>query len=228
MKNKIKYICFLLLVCVISPLLLCGCGKLRELELKSPLSEEERIYYTDEAFDTFVQNENGEFSKIPHIYVVYSDGTRSADVSHSPNISYSGYDLKKPGEQAVTVTYTEDGEEITATYKIYVEQTEPDRLEADDNIHYTAGCFYVGDKFTTYSEESGTPRGVTLTVYYNHTDKSPKLYFTNDENVKGAVFDTSACELDQNGCFTKAGVFEIKVNYMGLNTSYKITVCERG
>lgn len=98
-------------------------------------------------------------------------------------------------------------------------------IEAEDPLHLDFGAFRVGDKFTTYenTEERGE---VGVTVWVHKSDKNaPHIgYFTNDVEMKSLVVDSSGCKLDEKGCFTEAGVFTVKLNFEGFETTYDIRV----
>ena len=203
----------------------CGRGDMRRLDFVSPLSADDQVYYVGQEFDTVRDTREGKFYMIPAVYVVYSNGLRSEDVSHSENIRFSGYDPSRTGEQTIKVKYTENGHSITGKYKIAVAARTVARIEAEDNLHLYADPFKVGDRFVTCSErDNGDPFGVTVWLYYNDPNSEKEGFFTVDEEIADAVFDTSGCLLDEDGRFTEAGEFEVKILFCGCETSYKIRV----
>lgn len=212
---------------VVIMLLVSSCsGNFERLEFSSPLTEEERVYYTGQQLDTIAETERGAYSKIPQIYVVYKDGSRSEDVSQTDKVSFSGYDLEKEGDQTVTVTYREGMNTVKATYDITVLKREICYIEADDTYH----CLYpftVGEKFvTSETDESGIKRGVTVTFRYNDPENPSEAFFADDPKLEGIVFDTSGCFLDEEGRFTEAGTFTVQAVYEGMTATYKICVEE--
>ena len=226
LKNRILRTAMAVMTVVIM-LLACSCkGNLEKLEFVSPLTEEERVYYTGQQLDSMADTERGAFPKLPQVYVVYADGSRSEDVSHSDKISFSGYDLGKEGEQTVTVTYREGQNTIKATYGITVVKRDILYIEADDTYH----CLYpftVGDKFViSETEEDGIKRGVTVTFRYNDPDNPSEAFFADDPALEGITFDTSGCLLDEEGRFTEAGTFTVQAVYHGMTATYKICVAE--
>ena len=222
-----RLLSLLLIVCMAALLIGCSASG-ATMEFGSELEDDDRVYYTGQEFDAYVKNADGAMiPKIPHVYIVYADGTRSEDVSHSENIVFSGYDLTKTGQQGVTVTYTENGRKITGRYLISVEQTVIERMTASDTTHFGRGSFNVGESFTTYTEtEPGVGRGVSVTFTYNDPSKADDVYYANAPELDGIVFDTSECALDQSGRFTKAGEFTVYVKFKNFETSYKITVTD--
>lgn len=208
-------------------LLLSSCGgNIEKLEFQSHLTDEERIYYTGQEFDTMVSTAGGMFSKIPEIYAVYRDGKRSEDVSHTDKVSFSGYDPNTEGTQTITVTYREDGSSIKATYSITVRRRELCYMEADDTYRFL-NPFKVGDKFVTSEiTEDGAKRGVTITFRYNDPENPSESFFADDPSLDGLVFDTSGCRLDQAGRFTEAGTFTVQAVYKGLTATFKIRVTD--
>ena len=98
-------------------------------------------------------------------------------------------------------------------------------IEAEDPLHNEFGSFKVGDKFTTYQkDENGTEVGVTVWVHKNDKEKPYVAYFTNAKEMQSLKVDISDCKLDDNGCFTEPGVFSVKLEYSGFETSYDIRV----
>ena len=216
--------------CILFGCILTGCtrsGKVPvSLEFGSTLDGDARTYFTGQPFDCTVTDAYGnEVSKIPHVYAVYEDGSRSEDLSHSDRIRFSDYDLSKEGEQFVTVTYREGLTKLEGSYLIYVQQTRIERMTVSDPLHSDRGSFAVGEKFTVYTEpEPGVGRGVTVTLIYNDPSRENEVYFAVDPALEGIRFDTSACALDENGCFTEAGAFPVGVTFGELSASYRITV----
>ena len=98
-------------------------------------------------------------------------------------------------------------------------------IEAEDPLHLDFGAFTVGDKFTTYEKTAdGEEIGVTVWVHKENA-KTPYIgYFTNAKEMASLKVDSSACALDEAGCFTKAGVFTVTLDYMGFETTYDIRV----
>ena len=210
-------------------LLFSSCkGNLDRIELSSFLTEEERVYYTGQDLDTLVSTDRGTFSKIPGVFVVYADGSRSEDVSHSDNVRFSGYDPDTAGEQTITVTYREGMNQVKATYRITVRQRTLSYMEADDTYHYL-NPFEVGDAFVTSEVlEDGAKRGVTVTFRYNDPEKPTEAFFADDPALDGIVFDTTGCCLDEAGKFTEPGTFIVQVVYNGMTATYKIRVAAPG
>lgn len=201
-------------------------GNLASIELSSPLTDEERVYYTGQDFDTPVDTANGTFSKIPNVYVIYEDGTRSEDVSHSDSVTFSGYDAGKAGEQVITVTYREGKYTIKTKYTVTVRERELCYIEADDTYH-NIFPFEVGDRFVTSEiTENGAKRGVTVTFRYNDPNCPTEAFFADDPALDGIAFDTTGCLLDENGAFTQAGTFTVQIMYCGLTATYKIRVID--
>ena len=98
-------------------------------------------------------------------------------------------------------------------------------IEAEDPLHLDFGAFKVGDKFTTYEKtEDGGEVGVTVRVHQNDIDVPYVAYFTCAEEMQTLAVDSSACKLDENGCFTEAGVFTVRLAYKGFETTYNIRV----
>ena len=221
---------FLTVCAFVLALLLVSCGSADEdkLSVSDDRSQAQCTYYVGDTFDSYVSGPSGAVCRIPKIYVVKSDGTRSEDVSHSERITFSGYDLSSPGEQTVQVTYlTEEGKELKASYPITVVEEKILFIEAEDNLHLMSGCFHVGEKFTTYqTDEHGYEYGVTVWLHME-SEINPRIgFFTNEEKMREAVFDTSECKLDANGCFTEPGIFSVKVSFRGFEASYSIKVEE--
>ena len=119
-------------------------------------------------------------------------------------------------------------EETEITEESTEEKTNILFIEAEDPLHYDFGAFKVGDKFTTYekTEEKGEV-GVTVRVHQNDKDVPYIAYFTCAAEMNELKVDSSACELDENGCFTKPGEFTVKLEYKGFMTTYKIRVEEK-
>lgn len=105
------------------------------------------------------------------------------------------------------------------------EQTDILFIEAADPLHLDFGAFKVGDKFTTYEKnENGGEVGVTVRVHQRDIAVPYIAYFTCAEEMRTLAVDTSACKLDENGCFTEAGVFTVRLEYKGFETTYDIRV----
>lgn len=228
MKNNRKFcrIVALLLV-VVAILALSSCkNKSGEIELFSSLTDEERVYYTGQVFDTMVSTSNGTFSKIPEVYVVQDDGTRSEDLSHSDKVKFSGYDPNRAGEQTITVTYKDGSLKLKTTYTITVRERKLVYIEADDTFHYL-NPFKVGDKFVISEvRDEGVKRGVTITFRYNDPENPTEAFFADDPVLEGITFDTTGCSLDTEGKFTKPGTFYVLVRYRDMTATYKVRVLE--
>lgn len=98
-------------------------------------------------------------------------------------------------------------------------------IEAEDPLHLDFGAFKVGDKFTTYEKtEDGGEVGVTVRVHQNDIAAPYIAYFTCAEEMQSLTVDSSACKLDKNGCFTEEGVFTVRLEYKGFETTYNIRV----
>lgn len=220
-----KYISFVTVILIL--LFLCGCSKGKKpekLEFKSELDEQTRIYYVGDEFDSEIETENGKVSRIPKVFVLYDDGTRSADVSKSENIEFSGYDLSKVGKQSVTVEYTENGKTVTAKYEIQVEEQKVLFIEAEDPIRLNLMPFKVGEQFNTLFETDGIKRGVTVRLHMKDPSEPYVSYFTDAPELSSAEFDTSECKLDENGNFTEPGIFTVHINWKNFTADYQIKV----
>lgn len=223
-----KYICFVTVIFLL--LSLCGCGnngkKPEKLEFGSVLDEQTRVYYVGDEFDSEIETENGKVSRIPKVFVLYDDGTRSEDVSKSGNIEFSGYDLSKVGKQSVAVKYTENGKTVKAMYEIQVEEQQVLFIEAEDPIRLDLMPFKVGEKFNTLFEADGIKQGVTVRLHMKDPSEPYVSYFTDAPELCSAEFDTSECKLDENGNFTEAGIFTVYVKWNNFSADYKIRVEE--
>ena len=60
--------------------------------------------------------------KAGKMILTYNDGstTRPTTIKNNPKIQTSGYNLNEVGTQEVTITYKENGVEVTTTYEIEV------------------------------------------------------------------------------------------------------------
>lgn len=222
-----KYFC--MAVSILFLFLLCGCGgkKPMKIELKSELDDTARVYYVGDEFNSSVETEKGNISRIPRVFILYDDGTRSADVSVSDNISFSGYDLSKAGKQNVTVKYTENGETVTANYEIEVKEQEILFIEAEDPVRLNLMPFKVGEKFNTvFTSEDGKKHGVTIRLHMKDPSNPYVAYFADDPEVRSAKFDTGKCKLNDKGEFTEAGTYTVYVSLNGFSAQYDIKVEE--
>ena len=209
-----KYFC--VAVSILFLFLLCGCGgkKPVKLELKSELDDTARTYFVGDEFDSTVDTENGQVSRIPRVFVLYDDGTRSGDVSTSDKISFSGYDLSKTGKQNVTVKYTENGKTATTKYEIEVKNQEILFIEAEDPVRLDIVPFKVGEKFgTVFKTDDGTKYGVTIRLHMKDPSNPYVAYFADDSEVSSAKFDTRDCKLNDKGEFTEAGTYTVYVSF---------------
>lgn len=216
-----------LLLALIMMSVLSSCQKSSgSIELASSLTEEERVYYTGQEFDTMVSTSSGTFSKIPEVYVIMDDGSRSEDLSHSDKVKFTGYDPERAGEQVIKVTYRDGSLKIKTTYKITVRERELVYMEADDTFHYL-NPFKVGDKFVISEiRDDGAKRGVTITFRYNDPENPTEAFFADDPKLEGISFDTTGCALDAEGKFTQSGTFYVQVRYGDLTATYKVRVAE--
>lgn len=207
--------------------LLTACSEKLTLKVEFKLSEEDRVYYVGDELDGLIETENGAVWRIPEIYTVDGKGNLLEDISHSENVTYSGYDLSKTGKQIVTVTYLADNQEFETTYEIEVKEQSVLFIEASDPMHLTYGAFKVGDTFTTYGTNvNGDEVGVTVVLHMKDPSNPELKYFTNHEEMKSLIVDTSDCALDSSGKFTKAGTFTVRLTYKGFKTTYQIKVEE--
>ena len=103
---------------------------------------------------------NDEFTFGATVTAEYNDGT-TKDVTNNSGVSFSGYDMSTPGDQTVTVSYTESGETVYASYPITVKVRRLTSIELSGDYPTE---FNVGD---TFSHE-----GLVVTAYYD--DNSTK------------------------------------------------------
>ena len=202
---------------------LSGCRNEKAVSsLELVLPEGEWYYPVGDAFDSKGVTADGtEYSRVPRVYAVYEDGTRSDDISGK--VSFTGYDLSAEGAYTVTAEYRG----AKATYGITVINKTVLFIEAEDPFRSTVGSFRVGEPFNTYYlTEDGVERGLTVTVHYDSELEPQAAFFTNAPELADAVFDTSDCALDENGNFTKAGSFTVRVTLGGQTAGYSITVGE--
>lgn len=217
----------ILLVTLLLLSVLTACSEKLTLKVKFTLNEEDRVYYVGDELDSYVETENGPVCRIPEIYTVDSKGNLLDDISHSKNVTYSGYDMNKSGKQTVTVTYLADNEKLETTYEIEVKEQAILFIEASDPMHLTYGAFKVGDIFTTYgTNANGDEVGVTVVLHMKDSSTPEVKYFTNHKEMKDLKVDTSDCALDGSGKFTKAGTFTVRLTYRGFETTYQIKVEE--
>lgn len=215
------------LITVLLLSLLTACSKKMTLKVKFTLSEEDRVYYVGDELDGLIETENGAISRIPEIYTVDGNGNLSEDISHSENVTYSGYDLSKTGKQTVTVTYLSGNKKLKTTYEIEVKEQSVLFIEASDPMHLKYGAFKVGDEFTTYgTNANGDEVGVTVVLHMKDPANPELKYFTNHAEMKSLIVDTSDCALDASGKFTKPGTFTVFLTYKGFKTTYEIKVEE--
>ncbi len=217
----------ILLITVLFLSLLTACSSSLTLKTKFTLSEEDRVYYVGDELDSFIETANGSVCRIPEIYTQDGKGNRSEDISHSENVTFSGYDLSKTGKQTVKVTYIADGKTLETSYEIEVREQAVLFIEASDPKHLDYGAFKVGDEFTTYgTDKNGDEVGVTVVLHMKDPSKPELKYFTNHKEMKSLIVDTSGCALDSAGKFTKAGTFTVLLTYKGFKTTYEIRVEE--
>lgn len=206
---------------------LTACSEKLTLKVEFTLSEADRIYYIGDELDSFVETENGPVCRIPEIYTVNGNGELLKDISHSENVTYSGYDMNKAGKQTVKVTYLDDNNKLETAYEIEVKEQAVLFIEASDPMHLTYGAFKVGDTFTTYgTNANGDEVGVTVVLHMKDSSNPELKYFTNQKEMKDLKVDTSDCALDSSGKFTKAGTFTVRLTYQGFKTAYQIKVEE--
>ncbi len=223
--NSYKRCVPILLITVMFLSVLTACSEKLSLKVKFTLSEADRIYYVGDELDSFVETENGPVCRIPEIYTVNGKGKLLKDISHSENVTYSGYDMNKVGKQTVKVTYLADNEKLETTYEIEVKEQEILFVEACDPMHLTYGAFKVGDTFTTYgTNANGDEVGVTVVLHMKDSSNPELKYFTNHQEMKDLKVDTSDCALDSSGKFTKAGIFTVRLTLRGFKTTYQIKV----
>lgn len=222
MQKIAKKALFLCLVLALAVSALSACGKKTPVSLELVPPAEAGYYCVGDTFDSKgVSAEGKEYSRIPQVYAVYENGKRSKDLSKSGKVTFSGYDLSQEGEYTVTAEYRG----VKAEYGITVINKTVLFIEAEDPFRSTVGCFRVGEPFTTYYlTEDGVERGVTVWVHYESELEPQVGYFSNAPELAEAVFDTSECGLDENGRFTKAGVFTVRVTLGEMTTGYQITV----
>lgn len=217
----------ILLITALLLSLLTACSEKLTLQVKFTLSEEDRVYYIGDEFDGLIETENGVVSRIPEIYTVDGKGNLSEDISHSENVTYSGYDMNKTGKQTVTVTYLDGNKKLKTTYGIEVQEQSVLFIEASDPMHLSFGAFKVGDTFNTYgTDANGDEVGVTVVLHMKDPSNPELKYFTNHEEMKSLIVDTSDCTLDNSGKFTKPGIFNVHLTYKGFKTTYQIKVEE--
>ena len=230
-KYSFKSILSILTAAVLMLSLLTACSSkdktLVSLKLEFGLEDEERVYYVGDDFDSFVQTENGSVCRIPKIYAQDESGGKSEDISHSEYVTFSGYDMQSPGKQTVEVIYQNGDKYAEASYGIEVVEQKILFIEASDPMHLTYGAFKVGDEFTTYGlNKNGDEEGVTVVLHMEDPSNPQIAYYTNDEEMRDLQVDTSLCELDDAGKFTKPGTFTVRLTYHGFETTYQIKVEE--
>ena len=212
-----------MLVAVLLLSMLTACSEETTLEVRFPLSEEDRMYYVGDELDALIETGNGTVWRIPEIYTVDKNGKQLEEISHSEEVTYSGYDMDKTGKQTVTVTYSADNKELKTTYEIEVKEQSILFVEASDPMHLKYGAFKVGDEFTTYgTNANGDEVGVTVVLHMKDPSTPEVKYFTNHEDMRSLIVDTSECALDSSGAFTKAGIFTVHLTYNGFKTTYQI------
>ena len=225
-KYNFSRIFFGLLAGVLLLSMLTACGETKlTLKTNFTLNNEDRAYYKGDEFDSSVKTEKGTFCRIPQIFTVDDKGNKSEDISHSKNVTYSGYDMNKVGKQTVEVNYECEGKKAKTTYEIEVREQTILFIEASDPMHLNYGAFKVGDKFTTHGLNSdGDEFGLTVFLHMKDPSKPQVGYFTNAEMMKELEVDTSDCALDKSGRFTKPGTFTVLLTYKGFKTNYQIKV----
>ena len=232
-RRLLRFFAFLLLLSCLTVLFSACGGEETETSLTDQLlfvfdrNGEARCYYTGEPFDGTYEDENGTYSLVPAVYILYADGTQSEDLSHSDGIRFSGYDPDSAGTQTISVEYTADGVMLRDTYSVEVRQTEILFLEAEDPFRRTLGSFHVGEEFSlSFTEEDGVRRGVTVWIHCNNPRNPRTGYFGDAPELADATFDTSSCKLDAAERFTEPGVFTVTVTYHDVKTTYEILVEE--
>ena len=202
-----------------------GADEKISLELEFGLKEEDRLYYIGDEFDSSVDTADGPVCRIPKIYAVDKNGKKSEDVSHSKYVTFSGYDMEKPGKQTVKIAYKKGKKYAETSYKIEIIDQKILFIEASDPMHLKYGAFKVGDEFTTYGlNENGDEVGVTVVLHMEDSSNPEVKYFTNHKEMKDLKVDTSRCALDSEGKFTKPGTFTVHLTYHGFETTYEIKV----
>ncbi|MBQ0084211.1 MAG: bacterial Ig-like domain-containing protein [Clostridiales bacterium] len=226
-KLKLWLSVFAAALLILSMFSACSPKKSLSLEVEFEIKEEERVYYIGDEFDSSVAVSDGYVSRIPKIFVVDAKGNKSEDISHSDKVTFTGYDMQTAGKQTVTVAY-KDGEKFAeTTYEIEVIDQKIIFIEASDPMHLKYGAFKVGEKFTTYgTNENGDAVGVTVVLHMEDSSKPEVSYFTNAPEISGLEVDTSGCELDDSGKFTKPGTFTVRLTYRNFKTTYQIKVEE--
>ncbi len=228
-KNRVKLLLSVLAVVALVLSLLTACSfenkSSVKLEMEFGLSEEDRVYYIGDEFDSFVETVNGSVCRIPKISAVDENGSKSEDISHSEFVTFSGYDMQTAGKQTVEVVYENGDKYAETTYEIEVLEQKILFIEASDPMHLNYGAFKVGEEFTTYGfNENGDEEGVTVVLHMEDSSNPQIAYYTNAEEMKALKVDTSRCELDESGRFTKPGTFSVRLIYHGFETTYQIKV----
>lgn len=219
-KSILLLVClFMILPCVTS----CSKNIPEYLEIVFPEGSDSWYYCVGDDFDSKQETSEGKINRIPKVYAVFANGKRSKDLSRSKKINFTGYDMYNEGRYTVTAEYRG----VKADYEITVLNRQIIFIEAEDPFRSTVGSFTVGEPFTTYYvTEDGVERGVSVWIHYDSELAPMEGYFTNAPELAEAVFDTSACELDENGNFTKAGTFTVRVTLGDYSTGYQIQVKE--
>ena len=144
----------------------------------------------------------GDEFELPTVTATYNNGSQQIVDSE---LTFSGYNLSNPGNQTVTVSYTEGGVTRTTTYGITVNKVELSSIEVTTDI--TNKTQYVGDSFSS--------AGLVVTATYNNGDTA---------NV------TSYCNITTPNMST-AGIKTVNISYtedgITKTTSTQITVVEK-
>ena len=117
---------------------------------------------------------NDEFTFGATVTAEYSDGS-TKDVTNNSNVTFSGYDMTTPGDQTVTVSYTESGETVYASYPIKVKDRMLMGLSFSGDYPTE---FNVGDTFSheglvvTAEYDDGSTKDVTSLATISSPDMS--------------------------------------------------------
>ena len=223
MKHITKITVLLLTVALLSVgLFSCGEPKVEPVGLQFTKSVENISYFVGDEFD---KKDDFDLTQIPTVILNYSDGSFK-DVSDK--VTFSGYDKTKAGKQTITASYTEDEKTFTKTYEVTVKEVELVRVESSTGLGLAA-FFFVGDNFAV-AAPLGEHSLISVTLIGIYSNGEQKFF---DESLdvlvkKGeATVDTSKCNLDGEGRFTQAGVFEVGFTYGKFSGTYNVKVDEQ-
>jgi len=97
---------------------------------------------------------------------------------------FTGYDMSTPGEQTVTVSYTEEGETVTTTYTLTV-------LSADADITDVLDVQLTGMSGTSYSDWSDKKASSSAVYAGNSAAGNSSIQLRSNNNNSGVVTTTS-------------------------------------